>query len=99
MDDLARKPYDDLDLIVGGRYGPRPLTPTSPIPPANWGLDSFGFMDGVNPAFTHHQRSLSRLGPLDLEGLYKKKQFLAHRLGDSFFLHSIFVGRKALLFV
>lgn len=67
MDDLARRPcYDDLDLIVGGRYGPRPLTPTSPIP-REWELG----MDGVNPAFMHHQRSLSRsLGPLDLEGLY-----------------------------
>lgn len=60
-----RKPYDDLDLIVGGRYGPRPLTPTSPIPTGNWGLD--GYLDGVNPAFVHTQRPHSHLGALDLE--------------------------------
>lgn len=47
---MKLKPYDDLDLIVGGRYGPRPLSPSSPIPTANWGLDSYG-LDGVNPAF------------------------------------------------
>lgn len=49
---MKLKPYDDLDLIVGGRYGPRPLSPSSPIPPpgCGWGLDSYG-LDGVNPAF------------------------------------------------
>lgn len=98
MDDLARKPYDDLDLIVGGRYGPRPLTPTSPIPPANWGLDSFGFMDGVNPAFTHHQRSLSRLGPLDLEGLYKKKTISRSSIRRLFFSPFDFRWTKSIAF-
>lgn len=62
-----RKTYDDLDLIVGGRYGPRPLTPTSPIQMGNWGLDSYHGLDGVNPAFMHTQRPHSRLGALDLE--------------------------------
>lgn len=68
-----RKPYDDLDLIVGGRYGPRPLTPTSPIPTGNWGLD--GYLDGVNPAFMHSQRSHSRLGALDLESKFEFRTF------------------------
>lgn len=61
-----RKPYDDLDLIAGGRYGPRPLTPTSPVLSGNWGLDSYDVLDGVNPAFIHTQPHL-RLGALDLE--------------------------------
>lgn len=62
-----RKHYDDLDLIVGGRYGPpRALSPNSPIQSGNWGLDGYG-LDGVNPAFMHSQRPHSRLGALDLE--------------------------------
>lgn len=63
------KTYDDLDLI-GGRYGNRAGTPSSPIPPASWGLDSYSGLDGVNPTFMHTQRSLSRLGGLDLECKY-----------------------------
>lgn len=62
-----RKPYDDLDLIVGGRYGPRPLTPTSPITAGNWGLDNYSNLDGVNPTFMHVQQPHTRLGALDLE--------------------------------
>lgn len=62
-----RKPYDDLDLIVGGRYGPRPITPTSPITAGNWGLDNYSNLDGVNPTFMHIQQPHSRLGALDLE--------------------------------
>lgn len=61
-----RKTYDDLDLIVGGRYGPRPLTPTSPLT-GNWGLEGYAGLDGVNPTFLHTQQQYSRLGPLDLE--------------------------------
>lgn len=64
---LKLKPYDDLDLIGSGRYVNRAISPTSPIPPANWGLDSYSGLDGVNPAFMHTQRPLSRLGGLDLE--------------------------------
>ena len=60
------KPYDDLDLVT--RYGQRSGTPNSPVPPASWGLDSYGGLDGVNPAFMHTQRPLSRLGGLDLDG-------------------------------
>ena len=62
-----RKPYDDLDLIVGGRYGPRPITPTSPITAGNWGLDNYSNLDGVNPTFMHVQQPHTRLGALDLE--------------------------------
>ncbi|XP_038119786.1 uncharacterized protein LOC6032738 isoform X5 [Culex quinquefasciatus] len=51
------KPLDELDLLT--RYAQRGGTPCSPIPPASWGLDSFGGIDGVNPAFMHSQnRSL-----------------------------------------
>lgn len=64
---IKLKPYDDLDLIGGGRYGPRAVTPSSPIPSAAWGIDSYTGLDGVNPAFIHTQRPLSRLGGLDLE--------------------------------
>lgn len=63
------KTYDDLDLI-GGRYGNR-ASPSSPIPPASWGLDSYSGLDGVNPTFMHTQRSLSRMGGLDLECEYE----------------------------
>lgn len=62
---LKLKTYDDLDLL--GRYGNRATTPNSPIPPASWSLDAYG-LDGVNPTFMHTQRSLSRLGGLDLDG-------------------------------
>lgn len=65
-----RKTYDDLDLIVGGRYGPRPLTPTSPII-GNWGLDNYSGLDGINMAFMHTQQPHSCIGALDLES--KKK--------------------------
>lgn len=68
LTNMKLKPYDDLDLIGGGRYGPRAVTPSSPIPSATWGLDSYTSLDGVNPAFMHAQRPLSRLGGLDLEG-------------------------------
>jgi RIMS-binding protein 2 len=66
---MKMKPLDDLDLI--GRYGNRAGTPCSPIPPVNWGLDSYSGIDGVNPAFMHHSqnRPLSRIG-LDLDGEY-----------------------------
>lgn len=64
---IKLKPYDDLDLIAGGRYGPRAITPSSPIPSANWGMDSYSGIDGVNPAFMHVQRPHSRLGALDLD--------------------------------
>lgn len=71
-----RKPYDDLDLIVGGRYGPRPLTPTSPINAGNWGLDNYSNLDGVNPTFMHVQQPHTRLGALDLESkLFKKNSY------------------------
>lgn len=63
---MKLKPYDDLDLITSGRYANR-SSPNSPIPPASWGLDSYSGLDGVNPAFMHTQRPLSRLGALDLE--------------------------------
>uniref|UniRef100_A0A182TW45 RIMS-binding protein 2 n=1 Tax=Anopheles melas TaxID=34690 RepID=A0A182TW45_9DIPT len=54
---LNMKPLDELDLLT--RYGQRGGTPCSPIPPANWGLDSYTGIDGVNPAFMHTQnRSL-----------------------------------------
>lgn len=59
---IKLKPLEELELGVG-RYG-RSGTPCSPIPPTSWGLDSFGGIDGVNPAFMHTQRPLSRL---DLE--------------------------------
>lgn len=60
---IKLKTYDDLDLIA--RYGNRSgTTPNSPIPPANWGLDVYSGLDGVNPAFMHAH---SRLGGLDLE--------------------------------
>lgn len=68
---IKLKPYDDLDLIAGGRYGPRAVTPSSPIPSANWGIDSYSGIDGVNPAFMHVQRPHSRLGALDLDCEYK----------------------------
>lgn len=73
-----RKPYDDLDLIVGGRYGPRPLTPTSPITVGNWGLDNYSNLDGVNPTFMHVQQPHTRLGALDLESkkLFQSLQLL-----------------------
>lgn len=67
---IKLKPYDDLDLIAGGRYGNRAMTPSSPIPPANWGLDSYSGLDGVNPAFMHTQRPLSRIGGIDLDCEY-----------------------------
>ena len=54
------KPLDELDIGVG-RYGNRAGTPCSPIPP-NWGLDSYTGIDGVNPAFMHQNRPLSRMG-------------------------------------
>lgn len=63
---LKLKTYDDLDLL--GRYGNRATTPNSPIP-GSWGLDAYG-LDGVNPTFMHTQRSLSRLGGLDLDCEY-----------------------------
>lgn len=51
------KPLDELDILT--RYGQRGGTPCSPIPPNNWGLDSYSGIDGVNPAFMHTQnRSL-----------------------------------------
>lgn len=64
---LKLKTYDDLDLL---RYGNRATTPNSPIPPASWGLDAYG-LDGVNPTFMHTQKSLSRLGGLDLDCEYQ----------------------------
>lgn len=59
------KAYDDLDLL-GRSYGTRTgTTPNSPIPPGNWGLDSYAAgLDGVNPTFMHTH---SRHG-LDLDG-------------------------------
>lgn len=66
---LKMKAYDDLDML--GRYGNRAGTPSSPIPPASWGLDSFTGLDGVNPTFMHTQRSMSRLGGLDLDSKFK----------------------------
>lgn len=62
---IKLKTYDEMDMV--GRYGNRGGTPSSPIPPANWGLDSYSALDGVNPTFMHTQRSLSRLGGLDLD--------------------------------
>ncbi|KAG4069628.1 hypothetical protein HA402_014651 [Bradysia odoriphaga] len=60
---IKLKTYDDLDMIA--RYGNRSgTTPSSPIPSANWGLDCYSGLDGVNPAFMHAH---SRLGGLDLE--------------------------------
>lgn len=61
------KPLDDLDLSAMQRYTNRAGTPCSPIPPNSWGLDSYSGIDGVNPAFMHTQRPLSRIGGLDLE--------------------------------
>lgn len=68
---MKLKAYDDLDLL--GRYN-RAGTPSSPIPPAPWGMDTYGGtgLDGVNPAFMHAQRPLSR-GGHDLE---RKHSFL-----------------------
>lgn len=64
---MKMKPLDDIELSIG-KYGNRAGTPCSPIPPTNWGLDSYSGIDGVNPAFMHsQQRPLSRIG-LDLEG-------------------------------
>lgn len=62
---MKLKPYDDIDMV--GRYGNRAGTPSSPIPPASWGLDAYVGLDGVNPTFMHTQRSISRLGGLDLD--------------------------------
>lgn len=64
---MKLKAYDDLDLL-GRSYGQRTgTTPNSPIPPANWGLDSYSAgLDGVNPTFMHTH---SRHG-LDLDGEY-----------------------------
>lgn len=59
---IKLKTYDDLDMIA--HYGPRAGTPNSPIPPNNWGLDSYSGLDGVNPTFMHTH---SRHGGLDLE--------------------------------
>lgn len=66
---IKLKPLDDLDLGVS-RYGNRAGTPCSPIPPNTWGLDSYPGIDGVNPAFMHTQRPLSRIGGLDLESKF-----------------------------
>lgn len=74
---LKLKPYDDLDLIGSGRYANRALSPSSPIPSANWGLDSYSGLDGVNPAFMHTQRPLSRLGGLELESKSILQTFLS----------------------
>lgn len=62
---MKMKAYDDLDLL-GRSFGTRTgTTPNSPIPPANWGLDSYSAaLDGVNPTFMHTH---SRHG-LDLDG-------------------------------
>lgn len=60
------KPLDELDLLT--RYAQRGGTPCSPIPPASWGLDSFGGIDGVNPAFMHSQNR-SLIG-MELDGKY-----------------------------
>lgn len=65
---IKLKPLEELELSVG-RYGQRAGTPCSPIPPTSWGMDSFSGIDGVNPAFMHTQRPLSRIG-LDLESKY-----------------------------
>lgn len=54
------KAIDDIDIGIG-RYTNRSGTPCSPIPPATWGLDSYSGLDGVNPAFMHSQRPLSRM--------------------------------------
>lgn len=64
---MKMKAYDDLDLL-GRSYGTRTgTTPNSPIPPANWGLDSYSAgLDGVNPTFMHTH---SRHG-LELDGEY-----------------------------
>ena len=64
---MKLKTFDELDLM--GRYGNRAGTPSSPIPPANWGLDSYSALDGVNPTFMHTH---ARHGGLDLE----RKTFL-----------------------
>lgn len=71
-----RKPYDDMELIVGGRYGPRPSTPSSPIQAGNWVLDNYNGMDGVNSSFIHIQRPNSHLSPLDLESKLEKYIFV-----------------------
>lgn len=65
---MKLKTLDDFDIGIS-RYN-RVGTPCSPIPPAGWGLDSYG-IDGVNPGFMHSQsRPLSRLGRFDgLDGL------------------------------
>lgn len=84
---IKLKPYDDLDLIAGGRYGPRAVTPSSPIPSANWGLDSYSGIDGVNPAFMHVQRPHSRLGALDLDGKKTKKISSKFSSGNSSLVH------------
>lgn len=62
-----------MDLINGGRFRPRPLTPTSPLTADRWGLDGFIGSDGVNPAFIHSEQPHSRLNALDLES--KKTSF------------------------
>lgn len=67
-----RKTYDDLDLIVGGRYGPRPLTPTSPLI-GNWAFENCSGLDGINSAFVHTQPH-SCIGALDLES--KRRNWL-----------------------
>ncbi|XP_050088853.1 uncharacterized protein LOC126573072 isoform X6 [Anopheles aquasalis] len=61
---LNIKPLDELDLLA--RYGQRGGTPCSPIPPANWGLDSYSGIDGVNPAFMHTQNR-SLIDRMDLD--------------------------------
>lgn len=71
---MKLKTLDDFDIGIS-RYN-RVGTPCSPIPPAGWGLDSYG-IDGVNPGFMHSQsRPLSRLGGLDgLDGELKNVSF------------------------
>lgn len=62
-----------MDLINGGRFRPRALTPTSPLTADRWGLDGFIGTDGANPAFVHSEQPHSRLNALDLES--KKTSF------------------------
>lgn len=96
---MKLKTFDELDLVT--RYGNRAGTPSSPIPPVSWGLDTYGGLDGVNPTFMHTH---GRHGGLDLERkhtnfFWTQIQLIilkkTERIYSFFIYHEIFFNRKA----